>query len=73
MVWIGKHICTRSDYKLGIYGYTGAYMGICGYTLYTTGVYMGIHRPICVYRGIQVCMNISLNTQKNKYTTIRDT
>ena len=37
------------------------------------GYIMGIHGPISAYKGIQVCMNICLNKQKNKYTTIRDT
>ena len=52
--------------QMDIYGYTEAYMGMCVYTLHTTGVCMGI---LWAYKGIQVCKNICLNTQKNKYTT----
>ena len=61
MKLIGKLYLYMVRLQMGIYGYIGAYMGMCGYKLYTTGVCMGI---LWAYKGIQVCMNICLNTQK---------
>ena len=55
------------------YGYIWVYRGVHGhvwvYTVYYRGVHeyiMGIHGSISAYKGIQVCMNICLNTQKKR-------
>ena len=69
-IWVyrGTHeyIWVYRDIHGHVWVYTAYYRGIHGYI-------MGIHGSISLYKGIQVCMNICLNTQKNKYTTIRDT
>ena len=72
----------RLQNLMGICGYKGAYMsdheyiwvnrgitymGMCGYTLYTTGhtwVYYGHTRVYMGIQGFSVCMNICLNSQK---------
>ena len=63
MKWIGK-------LYLSVYGYTVAYMGMCVYTMYTTGVCMGILRAYtCLYGHTGLYRFVWIN----KYTTIRDT
>ena len=56
---------------MSMYGYKGAYIGVCGYTLHVYYIYRVCgygYTPVYIwaYRGTRVCVN---KTQKNKYTS----